>query len=113
VDSPPPARKLFKGAKPSKSAVESDTGEEEDEEGSEEGSGSEDDESWIVEDDPTAAPCLPAEFSMETHQDLGHQFKKVFQLFVHVAVHPPKKRKKRMEELLKRMILPPISSSVS
>ncbi|KAH6918548.1 hypothetical protein BKA70DRAFT_1247487 [Coprinopsis sp. MPI-PUGE-AT-0042] len=100
-----PPRRLFKGAKPSKGTVDSDSDEEEDEEGSEEDSASEDEEdedSWIIEDDPIAAPCLPAQFSMETHQDLGHQYKKVFQLLVHVAVQPPKKRKKHMEELLER-----------
>ncbi|KAH9484257.1 hypothetical protein JR316_0003737 [Psilocybe cubensis] len=36
--------------------------------------------SFIVEDEGTVE--LPAEFSMETHQDLSHQFKKIFQFFV-------------------------------
>ncbi|EAU88626.1 hypothetical protein CC1G_12018 [Coprinopsis cinerea okayama7 len=89
---------LFKGAKPSnRNTSDEDDGDGGDGE-SDEGEDSESD--WIVEDDPVAAPRLPAMFSMETHQDLAHQFKKVFQLFVHVAVHPSKKRKKEMERLL-------------
>ncbi|RXW20760.1 hypothetical protein EST38_g5103 [Candolleomyces aberdarensis] len=85
--------KPFKGAKPG-SLFGSDEDEDEDGSSSEE---DEDEEDFIVEDDPLAAPLLPAEFSMETHQDLSHQFKKVFQFFVHVAVQPSKKRRKFME----------------
>jgi len=39
---------------------------------------------FIVEDDNVFQ--LPTQFSMETHQDISHQFKKVFQFFVHIAV---------------------------
>jgi len=52
---------------------------------------------FIVEDEASTSFQLPAEFSMETHQDLSHQFKKVFQFFVHVAVQPSKVRAKFME----------------
>ncbi|KAF5315605.1 hypothetical protein D9611_004714 [Ephemerocybe angulata] len=55
------------------------------------------DSDFIVEDEGLGAPLLPAEYSMETHQDLSHQFKKIFQFFVHIAVQPPKKRKKFMQ----------------
>ena len=54
---------------------------------------------FIVEDDGKVQ--LPAQFSMETHQDLQHQLKKIFQFFVHIAVQRPKSRKKFMEESLK------------
>lgn len=60
--------------------------------------GSESDD-FIVEDDGKVQ--LPAQFSMETHQDLQHQFKKIFQFFVHIAVQRPKSRKMFMEENLK------------
>ncbi|KAF6765226.1 hypothetical protein DFP72DRAFT_870470, partial [Ephemerocybe angulata] len=55
------------------------------------------DSDFIVEDEGLGAPLLPAEYSMETHQELSHQFKKIFQFFVHIAVQPPKKRKKFMQ----------------
>ncbi|KAF9005684.1 hypothetical protein BDQ17DRAFT_1408378 [Cyathus striatus] len=42
-------------------------------------------DSFVVEDDEVV-PQLPAQFSMETHQDLSFQFKKIFQFFVHVAM---------------------------
>ncbi|KAF8628447.1 hypothetical protein AX15_003962 [Amanita polypyramis BW_CC] len=47
---------------------------------------------FIVEDDGVTPQPLPAEFSMESHQDLSHQFKRVFQLFVHIAIRPPADR---------------------
>ena len=47
---------------------------------------------FIVEDDGAIPQSLPAEFSMESHQDLSHQFKRVFQFFVHIAVRPPADR---------------------
>lgn len=55
--------------------------------------------SFIVEDEETVE--LPAEFSMETHQDLSHQFKKIFQFFVHIAIQPSKKRADYMESRMK------------
>ncbi|KAJ8489704.1 hypothetical protein ONZ51_g2761 [Trametes cubensis] len=45
------------------------------------------DDTFIVEDDSAAAVELPAEFSMNTYQDLLHHFKIICQLFVHMAVH--------------------------
>ncbi|KAF8077922.1 hypothetical protein FPV67DRAFT_1615063 [Lyophyllum atratum] len=53
---------------------------------------------FIVEDDNTAIALLPVEFSMDTHQDLDHQFKKIFQFFVHIAVRPAKERHSFMKE---------------
>ena len=47
-----------------------------------------DDDTFIVEDDNAVAPELPAEFSMNTYQDLLHHFKIICQLFVHISVHP-------------------------
>lgn len=95
MDEAPPAKvKPFKGARPGAKA-DSLFGSDRDEDGS--SSEEEEDEDFIVEDDPLAAPLLPAEFSMETHQDLSHQFKKVFQFFVHIAAQPSKKRRKFME----------------
>lgn len=87
--------KPFKGAKPS--AAGDDLFGSDNDEAEEDVSCSEDESDFIVEDDPLAAPLLPAQFSMETHQDLSHQFKKVFQFFVHVAVQPSKKRRQFME----------------
>ncbi|THU89512.1 hypothetical protein K435DRAFT_830337 [Dendrothele bispora CBS 962.96] len=57
---------------------------------------------FIVEDDGTGLAALPAEFSMDTHQDLAHQFKKIFQFFVHIAVQPPVERNEFMVEMLKK-----------
>ncbi|CAA7271678.1 unnamed protein product [Cyclocybe aegerita] len=74
--------KPFKGAKPSKVL------DDEDSEGEESSSSRPSD--FIVEDDGPVH--LPAQFSMETHQDLSHQFKKIFQFFVHIAVEPPEDR---------------------
>lgn len=51
------------------------------------GSNSSNSSDFIVEDDNVFE--LPTQFSMETHQDLSHQFKKVFQFFVHIAVQAP------------------------
>ena len=58
---------------------------------------------FIVEDDN--AIQLPPEFSMETHQDLSHQFKKIYQFFVHIAVQPGKKRAAYMQKQLQGEIL--------
>jgi hypothetical protein len=51
---------------------------------------------FIVEDDGVFQ--LPPQFSMETHQDLSLQFKKIFQFFVHVAVQPSAARGLYMEQ---------------
>ena len=51
---------------------------------------------FIVEDDGVFQ--LPPQFSMETHQDLSLQFKKIFQFFVHVAVEPAATRGAYMEQ---------------
>ncbi|KAG6900870.1 hypothetical protein C0993_009988 [Termitomyces sp. T159_Od127] len=55
---------------------------------------------FIVEDDNSVVATLPMEFSMESHEDLDHQFKKIFQFFVHIAVRPAKERHHFMEEQL-------------
>ncbi|KAK2466894.1 hypothetical protein APHAL10511_001152 [Amanita phalloides] len=63
--------------------------------------GSDSSSNFIVEDDGVIPQPLPAQFSMETHQDLPNQFKRVFQFFVHVAVHPPLERREFMFKQLK------------
>lgn len=60
-----------------------------------------DSDNFIVEDDGSAVALLPTQFSMETHQDLAHQFKKIFQFFVHIAVRPAKDRRDYMEIQMK------------
>ncbi|KAJ7109405.1 hypothetical protein C8R44DRAFT_802425 [Mycena epipterygia] len=67
------------------------------------GSSSDSDNSseFIVDDDGSAAAALPMEFSMDAHEALSHQFKKIFQFMVHVAVRPPAERKEFMRKLLK------------
>ncbi|KAL0581727.1 hypothetical protein V5O48_000309 [Marasmius crinis-equi] len=85
----------FRGAKPHVGSEDED----EDEEGDRDDSKvSEDD--FIVEDDGEASAELPVEFSMETHQDLSHQFKKIFQFFVHIATRQPQDRHDFMLNLL-------------
>lgn len=59
---------------------------------------SSEDSAFIVEDDNVFQ--LPAQFSMESHQDLSHQFKKIFQFFVHIAAQPPKRRSSFMKKKL-------------
>lgn len=56
---------------------------------------------FIVEDDGVTPTLLPAQFSMEAHQDLSHQFKKIFQFFVHIAVRPAKERHDFMEKQIR------------
>lgn len=58
-------------------------------------------EGFIVDDNGEGLASLPAEFSMEAHEDLAHQFKKIFQFFVYIAVHPPVERHEFMERLMK------------
>ncbi|OCH94983.1 hypothetical protein OBBRIDRAFT_884303 [Obba rivulosa] len=60
------------------------------------------DDSFIVEDDGAVAPELPAEFSMNTHQDLMHHFKIICQLFLHLAVQKAGDREAAMAELLQK-----------
>ncbi|KAG6832131.1 hypothetical protein H0H87_002443 [Tephrocybe sp. NHM501043] len=55
---------------------------------------------FIVEDDNAIVPALPMEFSMESHEDLDHKFKKIFQFFVHIAVRPAKERHHFMKDQL-------------
>lgn len=86
--------KPFKGARPT---VDDNlfTEDEDDSDGS----------SFIVEDDSQAvAVQLPNEFSMRSHDDLTHQFKIVFQFFVHIAVRPSIDRQSFMENQMKRTI---------
>lgn len=59
-------------------------------------SSSDESNAFIVEDGEVFE--LPPQFSMETHQDLSLQFKKIFQFFVHVAVQPPASRSAYMEQ---------------
>ncbi|KAJ3564292.1 hypothetical protein NP233_g8387 [Leucocoprinus birnbaumii] len=88
--------KPFKGAKPASSEAGSLFSEKEEEEESE---GSSD---FIVEDDSQAvAAQLPSEFSMRSHDDLSHQFKVIFQFFVHIAVRPAVDRHGFMEDQMK------------
>ena len=58
-------------------------------------SDSDQDSQFIIEDDDEVE--LPAQFSMQTYGDLSYQFKKIFQLFVHVAVQSPGDRHAFME----------------
>jgi hypothetical protein len=57
-----------------------------------------------VEDDVAAPAVLPMEFSMETHEDLIHQFKKIFQFFVHIAVRPGIERHQFMEHQMRSKV---------
>ncbi len=72
----------------------------------EEGDDSDSSSNFIVEDDGNIPQPLPVQFSMETHQDLSHQFKKVFQFFVHIAVRPPLERREFMSKQMKGLALP-------
>lgn len=87
-----PDEKPFKGAKQAGSSNGSLFGSNDEDE-------NESESDFIVEDDGQVQ--LPAQFSMETHQDIQHQFKKIFQFFVHIAVQVPEDRKQFMEENLK------------
>lgn len=89
-----PVVRPFKGARP-------DRGQE-----SESPSGgheqTDEDDDFIVEDDEHAVLTtqLPIAFSMNTHQDLAHQFKIVCQLFVHIAVRSRSDRRPFMKKML-------------
>ena len=79
--------KPFRGSKPS-ADCNSVTNDEE--------SDSDQHSPFIVEDNDEVE--LPAQFSMQTYGDLSYQFKKIFQLFVHVAVQSPGDRRAFMEQ---------------
>ncbi|KAG2368606.1 hypothetical protein BDR07DRAFT_1325025 [Suillus spraguei] len=84
----------FKGARPDRSQEsESSSGEHEH---------ADQDDDFIVEDDEhgVLTTQLPIAFSMNTHQDLAHQFKIVCQLFVHVAVRSPSDRRPFMKKMM-------------
>ncbi|KAF8964710.1 hypothetical protein BDZ97DRAFT_1757813 [Flammula alnicola] len=82
--------KPFKGSKPS---GESD-GDSDSEQSASDGSSD-----FIVFDDGSVE--LPPQFSMETHQDLSYQFKKIFQFFVHVAVQSAENRAAYMKKQIR------------
>ena len=65
----------------------------------------EEEDNFIVEDDSIQAIELPAEFSMNTYQDLLHHFKIVCQLFVHMAVHDEDERGEAATKLQKSTLL--------
>jgi hypothetical protein len=60
---------------------------------------------FVVQDDGSVIPDLPMAFSRHSHQDTGHDFKVVCQLFVHLAMMPMDERRAYMEEMLKGTIL--------
>ena len=91
----------FRGAKPHAEISDGTDNDEEENEDQDDDRMSEDD--FIVEDDGAPSAELPAEFSMETHQDLSHQFKKIFQFFVHIATHQSSDRHEFMLNLLESM----------
>ncbi|KAL1742924.1 hypothetical protein HDZ31DRAFT_83802 [Schizophyllum fasciatum] len=87
-----PKSKPFRGSKPSRDSLFGSDG---DSEASESGA------SFIVEDDGEAPVQLPAAFSLDTFQDLAHQFKKIFQFFCHIAVRSEEERHDFMEHAMK------------
>ncbi|KAG0707720.1 hypothetical protein DFH29DRAFT_895079 [Suillus ampliporus] len=84
----------FKGARPDRN--------EESESSSVEHDQTDEDDNFIVEDDEqgVSPTQLPIAFSMNTHQDLTHQFKIVCQLFVHMAVRSTADRRPFMKKML-------------
>ena len=87
------------GAKPHRKGHSDNSDSSDDEVGDEE-----DDEGlggFIEEDNNTTTLELPAEFSMNTYQDLMHHFKIICQLFVHLAVRPTEERRAFMEQSMK------------
>jgi hypothetical protein len=90
--------KPFKGSRPSGSCAHSLFSEDDDDNDSS--------ADFIVEDDSqNVAAQLPSEFSMRSHDNLSHQFKIIFQFFVHVTVRPTVDRHAFMEDQLKSMTL--------
>ncbi|KAI0006145.1 hypothetical protein BJV74DRAFT_802451 [Russula compacta] len=65
--------------------------------------GSDDDnndtDDFVVQDDGAVIPELPMAFSRQSHQDMGHDFKVVCQLFVRLAMMPVDERRTYMEEI--------------
>ncbi|KAG2034904.1 hypothetical protein BDR03DRAFT_963948 [Suillus americanus] len=89
-----PVVRPFKGARPDRGQEsESSSGEHE---------RTDEDDDFIVEDDEhgVLTTQLPIAFSMNTHQDLAHQFKIICQLFVHMAVRFPDDRRSFMKKML-------------
>lgn len=64
-----------------------------------------DTDDFVVQDDGSVIPDLPMAFSRHSHQDTGHDFKVVCQLFVHLAMMPMDERRAYMEKMLKGTIL--------
>jgi hypothetical protein len=60
-----------------------------------------DTDDFVVQDDGSVIPDLPMAFSRHSHQDTGHDFKVVCQLFVHLAMMPMDERREYMEKMLK------------
>lgn len=56
---------------------------------------------FVVQDDGSVMPDLPMAYSRHSHQDIGHGFKVVCQLFVHLAMMPMDERRAYMEKTLK------------
>lgn len=71
---------------------------------SDDGDDSDSSSNFIVEDGDIPQ-SLPAQFSMESHQDLSYQFKRVFQFFVHITVRPPLERHEFMSSRMKGLAL--------
>ena len=79
----------FDGAKPT-DQLDSDEGENDEEV----------EDSFIEHDDNSARPDLPAQFNLNTFQDLDVQFKVIFQLFVHLGVKPANVRQEVMSAFM-------------
>jgi hypothetical protein len=77
----------FAGAKPSGSFDE-DADDDDDDDAAGAGMEDEDEDTFIVDDgDDAGVPIeLPVAFNMATHQDMGHHFKIICQMFVHALV---------------------------
>lgn len=88
--------KPIKGSKPSEEYDDDGDGADADDTSS-----TDSESNFIVEDDNGPAIPLPPEFSMETHENIAHQFKKIFQFFVHIAVQLPKERSGYMKSKIK------------
>jgi Domain of unknown function (DUF4211) len=73
----------------------------EDSDGDDRGDDNDDMDDFVVQDDGSVIPDLPAAFSRHSHQDTRHDFKVVCQLFVHIAMMPMDERRTYMEKMLK------------
>lgn len=102
---PPPEKKL--GLKLSESSDEQGNEDEDipnqdsQQEDSDGNDSNNDTDDFVVQDDGSVIPDLPMAFSRQSHQDAGHDFKVVCQLFVHLAMMPMDERRGYMEEMLK------------